>query len=231
MTPQAQPDAPGAAGTAPGWGREDDPDDAVDRLLDAAGRTFSEMGLDRARVADVARAAGCSRGTVYRYFPDRHRLRRAFVARETVRVGQRVWERVHGLDDPADLLVEALATSVEEVRANPVLAAWFVPTAVGATSELAATSEPVTGLTSGFLDLVFERAGAAGRLRDPRPDRDAATAWVVRVVLSLLTVPEISVRGEAEAPSPVPDPETPSPVPDPRPMLRRFLVPALLTDP
>lgn len=37
----------------------------------AAERAIAEEGIDRFTTADVARIAGCSIGTVYRYFPDR----------------------------------------------------------------------------------------------------------------------------------------------------------------
>lgn len=37
----------------------------------AAEQAIVEVGIDRFTTADVARIAGCSIGTVYRYFPDR----------------------------------------------------------------------------------------------------------------------------------------------------------------
>lgn len=37
----------------------------------AAEQAIAEEGIDRFTTADVARIAGCSIGTVYRYFPDR----------------------------------------------------------------------------------------------------------------------------------------------------------------
>lgn len=37
----------------------------------AAEQAIAEEGVDRFTTADVARIAGCSIGTVYRYFPDR----------------------------------------------------------------------------------------------------------------------------------------------------------------
>lgn len=37
----------------------------------AAEQVIVEVGIDRFTTADVARIAGCSIGTVYRYFPDR----------------------------------------------------------------------------------------------------------------------------------------------------------------
>jgi len=47
---------------------------SVDRLatiLDAARQVLQEVGRDRLTTGMVAEAAGCSIGTLYRYFPDR----------------------------------------------------------------------------------------------------------------------------------------------------------------
>ncbi|MFC7500779.1 helix-turn-helix domain-containing protein, partial [Nocardioides sp. GCM10030258] len=44
---------------------------AVERILDAAGGLFAERGVDVVAMSDIATAAGCSRATLYRYFPDR----------------------------------------------------------------------------------------------------------------------------------------------------------------
>ncbi|BBX18083.1 TetR family transcriptional regulator [Mycolicibacterium duvalii] len=51
--------------------------DEVDRrnqILEAANQCFTQLGIQRTSVQDVARMASVSRGTVYRYFEDRHVL-------------------------------------------------------------------------------------------------------------------------------------------------------------
>lgn len=51
--------------------------DEVDRrnqILEAANQCFSQLGIQRTSVQDVARMASVSRGTVYRYFEDRNVL-------------------------------------------------------------------------------------------------------------------------------------------------------------
>ena len=47
--------------------RPSDPN-ARSRLLEAAGRIFIEHGLDRAKVEDITRAAGLSKGAFYLHF-------------------------------------------------------------------------------------------------------------------------------------------------------------------
>lgn len=52
---------------------QDDPDRRA-QILEAANQCFSQLGIQRTSVQDVARMAGVSRGTVYRYFEDRNVL-------------------------------------------------------------------------------------------------------------------------------------------------------------
>ena len=61
-----------------------DPGEAVsDTILDAAREVFEQYGARRANVDDVARAAGISRSTLYRAYPNKEALLAAVVARET----------------------------------------------------------------------------------------------------------------------------------------------------
>lgn len=52
-----------------------------DRLLDAAERCMARYGLQKVSMLDVAREAGLSRGSVYRYFPTRDDLIEAVLTR------------------------------------------------------------------------------------------------------------------------------------------------------
>ena len=45
--------------------------DRRDQILDAANECFTQLGIQRTSVQDVARMAKVSRGTIYRYFVDR----------------------------------------------------------------------------------------------------------------------------------------------------------------
>jgi AcrR family transcriptional regulator len=99
-----------------------------ERILDAAAGLFAEHGVNAVGMGEVARAAGCSRATLYRYFADRHELHVAFVHREASRIG--------GLLPTGDV-VEAILAALREVRARPELLAWFGAADAGTTAELA----------------------------------------------------------------------------------------------
>lgn len=134
------------------------------RILDAAARLFAERGVNAVGMGEVARAAGCSRATLYRYFADRRELHRAFVHREARRIGALVAAET---DDVAEAVLGAL----RHVRAAPELLAWFGAADAGTTAELAQSSEVIESLG---LSLVGD------------PD---AARWLVRVIVSLLIVP------------------------------------------
>lgn len=97
---------------------------AADRILDAAAGLFAEHGVTAVGMGDVARAAGCARATLYRYYADRDALRRAFVEREADRIGAQV--AAAGGDAAASVLL-----AVRLVRAQPALAAWFTAESAG----------------------------------------------------------------------------------------------------
>lgn len=69
------------ARSAPSPKRARRPEARPDEILDAALAVFSEKGFAAARVEDVARAAGLSKGAVYLYFDSKEALFEALVRR------------------------------------------------------------------------------------------------------------------------------------------------------
>jgi AcrR family transcriptional regulator len=65
----------------PRWRRL--PEERPRQILDAAFAVFAERGLAAARLEDIARRAGLSKGTIYLYFPNKEELFRE-VVRSTV---------------------------------------------------------------------------------------------------------------------------------------------------
>jgi AcrR family transcriptional regulator len=54
-------------------------------ILDAAARLFVQYGYDKTAVADIARAAGISKGAIYLHFQSKDALLEALIRRETER--------------------------------------------------------------------------------------------------------------------------------------------------
>ena len=68
--------------TQPRWQRR--PEARPEEILDAAQQVFGECGFARAKLDDVARLAGVSKGTLYLYFDSKETLFRAMVRAKIV---------------------------------------------------------------------------------------------------------------------------------------------------
>src|SRR3954465_3283644 len=65
------------ATSEPRWRRL--PEERPKQILDAALAVFAERGLAAARLEDIAKRAGLSKGTIYLYFPNKEELFREMV--------------------------------------------------------------------------------------------------------------------------------------------------------
>ncbi|TQR85887.1 TetR/AcrR family transcriptional regulator [Mycobacterium hodleri] len=150
---------------------------AADRILDAAETLFTRHGAANVAMNDVATAAGCSRATLYRYFENRDALHTAYVHREAHRVFRELGDRIAGIADPRERLLEAVLAALSSVRESPSLSAWFVTTERPIGGEMADRSEVIEAMATSFL-------GPLGA-----DDVEARARWLVRVMISLLTFP------------------------------------------
>ncbi|MFC9440870.1 TetR/AcrR family transcriptional regulator [Nocardia sp. NPDC057030] len=176
---------------------------ASERILDAVRALFIDKGVAGVGMAEVAEAAGCSRATLYRYFDNRQALYVAFAGREARQVVERVWRDpvVTAAADPGERLLDGFTALIAEVRKTPHLAVWFEPANAGIVAQLSDSSEVVHPLAAGFV--------SGFRPDLPAPAARRLGQWLVRVMVSLLTLP-----GAGED--------------DERALLRNFALPFLL---
>jgi AcrR family transcriptional regulator len=153
---------------------------AADRILDAAGALFAKREAATVGMHEIARAAGCSRATLYRYFENRDALRSAYVNREASRLYREISEQLHDLDDPAERLIAGVTTALRMVRRSSALASWFTRTEAPIGGELAEQSEVIKALTAAFLNSLGPDDPAVVERR---------ARWLVRVITSLLIFP------------------------------------------
>ena len=99
-----------------GWGGStpSSDDEAIERILDAADNVI-DAGDGEFHVANVARALGISRQTVYNYFPGTGALLEAVAIRSAVRFSDRITGHLAGVTDPVEALLEALAFTLDSV--------------------------------------------------------------------------------------------------------------------
>jgi AcrR family transcriptional regulator len=90
-------------------------------ILDAAERVFSQYGVRRANVEDVARAAGVSRSTLYRAYPTKEALVNAVLDRETTEFFDQLEAFASGLT-PREAVVECFVAGLALTREIPLMA-------------------------------------------------------------------------------------------------------------
>jgi len=90
----------------------------VERLLDAALATFAELGFQAARVEDICRRGGFTRGAFYSSFRTKDELFEALFVRETARNFARAEEQLAGLEDEPDPVAAAVERCLGTFRAD-----------------------------------------------------------------------------------------------------------------
>ncbi len=175
----------------------------MDELLDAAGQAFARFGVAQATMIDVARLAGCSRATLYRYFPNREALHLGYVHRATLRIAAR-------LVNPIDVggtasLVDRIMGGIAAVRADPLLAVWFEPQNMAVPIAVSQSSELLQAMTAGM-------AGEFDVDTTAREELERRGAWLLRCIVSFLAMP---ANTDAEE----------------RAMIESFVVPTLVSEP
>jgi AcrR family transcriptional regulator len=153
---------------------------AADRILDAAADLFAQRDAAAVGMLEIAKAAGCSRATLYRYFENRDALYTAFVNREAYRLFRQLSDEIRGVDDPGERLVAGIAAALRMVRGSPALASWFAMTEPPIGGEMAERSEVIKALTAAFV-------GSLGQ--DDPAGVERRARWLVRVITSLLIFP------------------------------------------
>jgi AcrR family transcriptional regulator len=162
-------------------------------------------------MGDIAAEADISRATLYRYFGDREDLVLGVILREAGQFLERLDKTFARPGRFEDTVVEGILFAVAEVRADDRLALLFNPDVAGLTGTIAGASEALFRITGEFLRPRLEAARDLGELRDDI-DLDDAVEWILRTILSLLTVSGPRKRTKASE----------------RQFIRSFVVPSLL---
>lgn len=167
------------------------PASTAGRILDAAEGCMRRFGVQRFSMADVAAAAGVSRGSVYFHFPDRDALLRSVLARAA--------ERFVGSSESAVRARRTLAAQVAEaaVFIREHMHDGAAGQTPGGSDTLLATllTANLEGTVASWVDFwqpFLAEAAARGEVRAGLDRREAAE-WIVRIMLSLAVMPSAVV--------------------------------------
>jgi AcrR family transcriptional regulator len=172
-------------------GEERDADEGAtrERILAAATNCFLQLGIAKSTMHDVARVADLSRGTVYRYFPDR----RALIDATVSQLAQQYYDEAQRAMDPLPTLCDQVGAFGE------VFAATFTRNrSAGTLSDdlqvfriMASDIDGALRRMSAFLLPYVVDAKDRGELA-PDVDEHEGSELLARVLMSLTVMPKSS---------------------------------------
>ena len=154
-------------------------DDARRRLIEAARASVERFGEGRASLSDVARAAGVTRQTVYRYFSDADDLFRSAAALSTGGFLERLRADVARCDGLTAQVVECLVFAITELPRDRHLGPLLASNAV----------DFAFLLRLRFVQDEIERLSGGAHGLAP-PDLDELAELLLRLLRSFLFAPE-----------------------------------------
>ena len=164
-------------------------------ILDAAEICFGRHGVRRTTIDDIAAEAGVSRITVYRQIGNRDEIVLQALLRVTDRFLVRVRPQLLGCQDLSEALTELVLATVAAARHGDLLLLY-------ASADQGATGRPIPGAPAPLFALYTDTVALLdtrlpGCLR-ARTTPAEAGEWVLRVALSLLTIPPPIPRSHIE---------------------------------
>ena len=159
-----------------------------ERLLDAAEECLAQFGPQKTSMEDVARAAGMSRATVYRYFENRDALLLGVASRQSAALAAEAIEYLGQFDNIADWLVEGLLYTLRELPKRPVFASLVTSLDSRAATNLLLGSSGLIQIGVNVLHPMFAGAKQQGLLRED-VDIDLLIEWLLRVLWTYLNAP------------------------------------------
>jgi AcrR family transcriptional regulator len=164
----------------------------TDAVLDAAAACYVRLGVARTTAADVARAAGISRATLYRRHGSQEAIFLAVLTRESEAMARDAEHHLASVDDPAQRIVEGMLFSIAEVRRRPVHAALFTSDDAAWAANRAVRTTALRRIAEDAIRPAIE--GATGSRLSAR-DTDDLVDWILRLLVSFAAVPGPSGAG------------------------------------
>ncbi|MEZ7240700.1 TetR/AcrR family transcriptional regulator [Rhodococcus sp. GXMU-t2271] len=191
----------------------DDAEVARGQILKAAESMFQRYGLTKTTMDDIAKEAGVSRPTVYRYFGDRDTLITALIEVRSRRLFDKARDFLRERETFAEQIVDGLIFLVDRGRHDPIIRLIVSPEHMDLATALVGSSGLAARLTQEMWAPLLEEARERGEIRNGLTDEEICQ-WIALVQLILVGRMDFSSEG---------DPEN-------RRMLTNFLLPGIVTE-
>ncbi|MGV9744231.1 TetR/AcrR family transcriptional regulator [Rhodococcus zopfii] len=191
----------------------DDTEVARGQILKAAESMFQRYGVSKTTMDDIAKEAGVSRPTVYRYFGDRDTLITALIEARSRRLFDKARAYLGERRTLADQIVDGLVFLVERGRHDPIVRLIVSPEHMDLATALVGSTGLAARLTYEMWAPLLDEARERGEIREGLTDEEICE-WIALVQLVLVGRMDFSSED---------DPEN-------RRMLTNFLLPSIVTD-
>lgn len=160
------------------------PNEGLDRILDAACACSMQNGLVNTTMDDIAAQAKVTRPTVYRYVGDRQSMWWFVVVREVEELFIRQCDSLRSIADFGEYLVQWVDNSIRGIVQSPILK-QFLAEKMSAEYRSFLTSKPIIELTNDYIDEPFVRAQIGCQLRESITSAEVAN-WVNHITYAYL---------------------------------------------
>ncbi|MGW0161872.1 TetR/AcrR family transcriptional regulator [Mycobacterium sp. NPDC003323] len=186
------------------WRGAPAPEDPRAHIVEAASRCLVNFGLDRTSLSAIAREAGVSRQTIYKYFSSREEIVGDAIELAAAEASARIIRRARKQSTAAGFVVELCMSAVEEFRRNPAISPMLSALDNPDVRNRVLTPEVIARARI-YLEPIIDYLPERG------PHLDEMTETYLRFELSLLTIDSATSRSAQSM----------------RDYLHRVLVPAL----
>lgn len=176
----------------------DETEEITARLLEAARDVFTRVGVQRATMEEVARAAGYARVTVYRRFATKEALVEQVVRWEFRRYFNRFLDDIRQARTVEDRVVIGFVSSLKAMRGNSLVGGLLSAESGSVVASMVGEQGRTLATVRAFLAGQLRREQAAGNLAADL-DVELVAEMMVRVSTSFLVTPSEIVDLDDEA--------------------------------
>ena len=168
------------------------PADETGAVLNAATDCYLRLGVTKTTAADIARAAGISRATLYRRHGGKESIFLAVLERESEAMALEARAYLAPFADPAERLLESMMFSISQMSKSPMHAAVFTGESAAWAARRAIRMEEIRRISERGIRMIVRVAADSdapetGTLSDN--DITGLADWIMRILMSYALVP------------------------------------------
>jgi len=168
-----------------------------DRILDTAEAIYTQPDGLGTTMEEIARAAGLGRATLYRHFSNRDELLLAVIEREANLIAAKVDRKIRHIESPGEHIIEGMVQAMREMKKSNLISNLLKAETGSVVNRLMFASDRMVNIGLEIVLPVIQRAHETGELKTDM-DFELLVEWIMRMLVSLLTVPSKQLKTEGD---------------------------------